>query len=170
MEIKYRAKKHPDVLQGRKTKDEVLLEFLDTFDGGEKDGKVHPNKFVRYYTNISASIDDDYYFELVIRNAWHMSGGVGWSANTTCRRVLVKHTNGSNTIEEVKNDMGIAAGNVEAIRTNLQAQGINDLQSISISGNVEMESEANKRSNDNFPTQVARKKMHGAGTSSVFFG
>ncbi|KAL7683631.1 putative lumazine/riboflavin synthase, parvalbumin, EF-hand domain pair [Plasmopara halstedii] len=170
MKIKYRAKEHPDVLQGRKTEDEVLLEFLDTFDGGEKDGKVHPNEFVRYYTNISASIDDDDYFELVIRNAWHMSGGEGWSANTSCRRVLVKHINGSYTIEEVKNDMGIAAGNVEAIRTNLQAQGINDLQSISMSGNVEMESEANKRSNDNFPPQVARKKMHGAGTSSIFFG
>ncbi|KAL4124005.1 hypothetical protein PRIC2_009847 [Phytophthora ramorum] len=167
---KYNVKQHPDVLQGRKTEDEVLLEFLDTFDGGEKDGKVHPNEFVRYYANVSASIDDDDYFELMIRNAWHISGGEGWSANTTCRRVLVTHADGSHTIEEVKNDLGIAAGNVEAIRANLQAQGINDIKSVSTSGSVQAESDANKRSNDSFHPQVARKKQHGAGQSSIIFG
>ncbi|KAG6622318.1 calcyphosin-like protein [Phytophthora cinnamomi] len=171
IKAKYSAKQHPDVLQGRKTEDEVLLEFLDTFDGGEKDGKVHPSEFVRYYANVSASIDDDDYFELVIRNAWHISGGEGWSANTTCRRVLVKHADGSHTIEEVKDDIGIAAGNVEAIRANLQAQGINDIESVSTTGNVQAESDtANKRSNESFHPQVARKKQHGAGASSIVFG
>lgn len=36
----YNAKKHPDVIQGKKTEDEVLVEFLDTFDvhhGNHKD-------------------------------------------------------------------------------------------------------------------------------------
>ena len=38
---RYNAKKHPDVLSGKKTEKAVLLEFLDTFDvGGEKDGQV----------------------------------------------------------------------------------------------------------------------------------
>ncbi|EGZ10820.1 hypothetical protein PHYSODRAFT_317860 [Phytophthora sojae] len=170
IKVKYSAKEHPDVLQGRKTEDEVLREFLDTFDGGEKDGKVHPSEFVRYYANVSASIDDDDYFELVIRNAWHISGGEGWSANTTCRRVLVKHADGSHTIEEVKDDIGITAGNVEAIRANFQAQGIDDIQSVSTVGNVQSESDANKRSNDSFHPQVARKKQHGAGASSIIFG
>ncbi|CAH0521802.1 unnamed protein product [Peronospora belbahrii] len=171
IKVKYRAKEHPDVLQGRKTEDEVLLEFLDTFDGGEKDGKVHPSEFVRYYANVSASIDDDDYFELMIRNAWHISGGEGWSANTTCRRVLVKHRDGSHTIEEVKNDIGIAAGNVETIRANLQAQDINAIQSVSTSGNVQAESDAaKKRSNESFHPQIARKKQHGAGASSIIFG
>ncbi|GMF23736.1 unnamed protein product [Phytophthora lilii] len=171
IKTKYSAKQHPDVLQGRKTEDEVLLEFLDTFDGGEKDGKVHPSEFVRYYANVSASIDDDDYFELVIRNAWHISGGEGWSANTTCRRVLVKHADGTHTIEEVKNDLGIDAGNMEAIRANLQAQGINDIQSVSTTGSAQVESDAaNKRSNDSFQPQVARKKQHGAGASSIIFG
>ncbi len=44
---------------------------------------------------MSASVDDDDYFELVIRNAWHISGGEGWCANTTCKRVLVLHEDGS---------------------------------------------------------------------------
>ena len=58
----YDASKHPDVLAGKKTADEVLREFLDTFDvGGEKDGKVTRNEFENYYSNVSASIDDDDY-------------------------------------------------------------------------------------------------------------
>lgn len=164
---KYTAGEHPDVLSGRKTTDDVLREFLDTFDGGEKDGKVHPNEFLRYYANISASIDDDDYFELMIRNAWHISGGEGWSANSTCRRVLVTHADGHQTVEEVKNDLGIAAGNVEAIRANLQAQGINDTEAVATSGYVEA---PNKRSGSGVPPGAAKKKQHGAGASSIIFG
>ena len=38
---KYDASRHPDVLNGDKTEDDVLREFLDTFDvGGIVDGKV----------------------------------------------------------------------------------------------------------------------------------
>ncbi|RYH16806.1 EF-hand domain-containing protein, partial [archaeon] len=58
----YNATKHPDVISGRRTEDEVLREFLDTFDvGGVKDGKVTREEFENYYANISASIDDDDY-------------------------------------------------------------------------------------------------------------
>lgn len=77
-------------------------EFLSTFDTIDADGVVTPSEFVKYYSNVSSSIDDDDYFELVIRNAWHISGGIGWAANTTCRRVLVIHNDGRQTIEEVK--------------------------------------------------------------------
>lgn len=168
---KYNADKHPDVLSGYKTKDQIFREFLDTFDGGEKDGKVHPNEFIRYYANVSASIDDDDYFELMIRNAWHMSGGEGWSENTTCRRVLVTHADGRQTVEEVKNDIGIAANNVEAIRANLQAQGINDAKGIETQGGyVEVKGDANKRGADQYQPKFSKKKQSGAGESSIVFG
>jgi hypothetical protein len=77
-------------------------EFLDTFDGTEKDGKVTPVEFCQYYGNVSSSIDSDDYFELMIRNAWHISGGEGWCANSSCRRVLVTHKDGRQTVEEIK--------------------------------------------------------------------
>jgi hypothetical protein len=41
MEGVYNAKKHPDVIAGRATAQQILQQFLDTFDvGGEVDGKV----------------------------------------------------------------------------------------------------------------------------------
>ena len=35
----YSTTEHPDVISGKRTSAEVLREFLDTFDGGEKDGR-----------------------------------------------------------------------------------------------------------------------------------
>ena len=71
----YDPSEHPAVVSGAKSKEAVLREFLDTFDvGGEVDGKVTRDEFVNYYTNISASIDNEDYFELMIRNAWHIEG------------------------------------------------------------------------------------------------
>lgn len=74
---KYDASKHPEVKSGKKTEDEILNEFLETFEvhhntmhGGKSDGKITVEEFVEYYTNISASIDNDAYFDLMITNAW----------------------------------------------------------------------------------------------------
>ena len=99
----YDCSKHPEVIAGRMTPKQCLEEFLDTFEvGGEKDGKVTEDEFINYYTNLGVSIDNDDYFELMIRNAWHMSGGEGWCANTANKRVLVTHSDGSQSVEEIK--------------------------------------------------------------------
>ena len=104
----YNADKHPDVIAGKKTKDQVLREFLDTFDvGGEKDGKVTRNEFENYYTNIGANIPNDDYFELMIRNAWHISGGEGWCANSANKRVLITDTSGKQRVVEIEDDLGL---------------------------------------------------------------
>jgi calcyphosin len=84
----YNAKLHPEVKQGKKTEEEVLSEFLDTFElhhamkhPGDRDGKVTLPEFVEYYSHISCSIDNDEYFELMITNAWNLNNvsyGKGW--------------------------------------------------------------------------------------------
>ena len=87
----YSAKTHPDVLNGKKTEEQILLEFLETFEthhslrnNGAPDHIVTKEEFEEYYNNISASIDNDQYFELMMNNAWKInegdrSYGKGWS-------------------------------------------------------------------------------------------
>ena len=90
MEV-YDVTKHPDFLARKKTKEKILSEFLDHLTTGTKsNGMVTREGFEDYYANISASVDSDDYFELMMRNAWHMSGGEGQAANSANRRVLVR--------------------------------------------------------------------------------
>jgi len=89
---------------------------------------------LKYYQGVSASIDDDSYFELMMRNAWHMSGGEGWCQNTTCLRVLVIHQDGNQTVEELKNDLGLDKTNRKEIFERLAQQGITDAQDVKLYG------------------------------------
>jgi Ca2+-binding EF-hand superfamily protein len=133
---KYDPSRHPDVLSGRKTPNEVLTEFLDTFDvGGVKDGMVTQQEFINYYTNLGASIDNEDYFELMIRNAWHISGGEGWSANSSNKRVLVTHQDGHQTVEEIKDDLGMKANDKDGVISRLKSQGI-DVLSVSFNDGI----------------------------------
>ena len=135
----YDASKHPDVLSGRKTAGEVLGEFLDTFDvGGVHDGKVTRDEFANYYANVSANIDDDDYFELMMRNAWHISGGEGWCANTANRRVLVTHADGRKSVEEIHDDLGLKADDRAGMVARLRAQGLSPADVSTFDGGDDM--------------------------------
>ena len=107
IEAHYDPSFHPDVKSGKKTPRDVMTEFLRQWDTIEKDGVVTFDEFLNYYNGVSASVDDDAYFELMMRNAWRISGGKGQCANTANRRVLVTHKDGRQTVEEVKNDFGV---------------------------------------------------------------
>jgi hypothetical protein len=65
--------KHPDVLSGHRTADEVMQEFLDTFDiGTSQPGKVSREEFVNYYLNMSPTVNDDDYFIIILKKIWNM--------------------------------------------------------------------------------------------------
>jgi len=77
----FNAKQHPDVKAGKKTEDEILSEFLDTFEdhfadikGNEdsRDGIIKMHEWIEYYNNVSMSIDDDEYFKVMMNNAWNL--------------------------------------------------------------------------------------------------
>lgn len=76
---------------GKKTEEQILLEFLETFEAHHAqrnndapDHIVTRDEFEEYYNNISASIDDDRYFETMMNNAWKINEadktyGKGWT-------------------------------------------------------------------------------------------
>ena len=97
----YNAKKHPAVIEGRKTEEQVLGEFLETFEqhhnvmaDNPRDFRVTLEEFIEYYTNVSASIDDDMYFSSMMNAAWNLSGDAaqykkfekGWGNEDTSSR------------------------------------------------------------------------------------
>ncbi len=73
----YNVEFHPQFKSGEKSKKEIIEDFMKQWDTVTKDGKVTREEFYVYFQDISASIDDDDYFELMIRNAWHLAGGQG---------------------------------------------------------------------------------------------
>lgn len=77
----YNAKHHPDVKSGKKTEDEILGEFLDTFEdhfcdlkgnADSRDGKINMDEWYEYYNNVSMSIDGDEYFKVMMTNTWNL--------------------------------------------------------------------------------------------------
>lgn len=77
----YTASKHPDVISGKKTEQQVLGEFLETFETNHNlrnneapDHIVTKGEFEEYYNNVSASIDRDDYFETMMNSCWNLDG------------------------------------------------------------------------------------------------
>jgi Ca2+-binding EF-hand superfamily protein len=70
----YDASKHPEVVSGRKSADDVLREFMAQWDTVDLDGVITGDEFARYYEDVSASIDSDAYFDRMMRNAWNLAG------------------------------------------------------------------------------------------------
>ena len=85
--MRFNGMGHPEVIARRMTTKQALQLFLDSFVGGtEVDGKVTMKEFVNYYTNVGAAIDNDSYFDLLVRNVWGVadinndnSNGKGYS-------------------------------------------------------------------------------------------
>lgn len=122
---------HAQVKSGAKTEKEVLMEFIADWDRNG-DASVTLDEFVEYYNDLSAGIDNDDYFELMIRNAWHMSGGEGWSANTSCKRVLVVHGDDTQEVVEVKNDLGVDYDDINSVKAILKKQGVVDIKRVEL--------------------------------------
>jgi len=127
----YNATKHPDVLSGKKTEDQIFTEFLETFEthhnimnGTKADGQVTLEEFIEYYTNISASIDNDEYFGLMMNNSWNLTGEAntykkfnkGWSdvspeqkKNSFAGEPHTGYQKGKNDVNMVAQRMGMVS-------------------------------------------------------------
>lgn len=63
---------HKDFIEGRKTKDQIVNEFLNTFDGakGNNDGTITKTEWYDYYTDLSISLPSDDYFVQMMESTW----------------------------------------------------------------------------------------------------
>ena len=121
---------HPEVRSGFKTEAQVMRDFVAMWDG-DGDGNVTIREFANYYNGVSAGIDDDDYFELMIRNAWRIDGGEGKCANTANRRVLVTFDDGKQRVVGLTNDLGVGT-DMGKIQAALKAQGITGIKRVDL--------------------------------------
>ena len=79
---KYNAGRHPDVLNGRKSKEEEFGDFLDKLEIFREYNDnlkmtystiMNLNDFLKFYTEISMSIKDDNSFDNVLSNCWNIN-------------------------------------------------------------------------------------------------
>ena len=77
----YNPINHPDVLSGKRTEDEVLAEFLDNLqyhfsllksDKEQENNKINFEEFLEFFNYISAGIEDDEYFESIIKGGFNL--------------------------------------------------------------------------------------------------
>ncbi len=71
------AKRHPDVVNGRKIPDEILVDFLEifeihhnTFNNNSRTDQVSKNEFFEFYRTVSPNYDDDSIFSSMVRGCW----------------------------------------------------------------------------------------------------
>ncbi|CAH1403803.1 unnamed protein product [Nezara viridula] len=63
---------HPKYRSGEMTENEILRKFMATFERGSVDGNITREEFFNYYAGVSASIDTDTCFDLMLRQAFHL--------------------------------------------------------------------------------------------------
>ena len=92
----YNADKHPEVLNGNRTKQEILARFIDMFEYHfnllNKNKNKHEatlEEFEEFYNYISVFIDNDKYFEDMMNRIWGLQGNENYGKVVK----FVKYTN-----------------------------------------------------------------------------
>ncbi|KAL4439152.1 hypothetical protein ABPG74_008927 [Tetrahymena malaccensis] len=76
----YDSRGHPNVKLGKVSDEEALQDFIDSFElhmqtfnpNNLNQGIVHFNEFFEFYHITSQCVEDDQYFEIMMRNCWHL--------------------------------------------------------------------------------------------------
>ena len=77
--MNFDAKKHPEVISGKKTEEEILLEFIDSFQinnyilnyGNNNENNIIDFEiFANFYEYVSFLYDNDKDFISLVENSW----------------------------------------------------------------------------------------------------
>ena len=121
----FSTKNHPDVLNGKKTEEEVEVEFINSFKKHHKyfndddNDNVTFDEFIDFYENISLGIDDDLYFENLIVNFWKLN------SNSVIAGVKTKDDFDNNKLpkKEISPEHKVIINILNKIRDALKAEG-----------------------------------------------
>ena len=88
----YDPSHHKDFIEGTKTKEEVIEEFLDSFDGakGNNDGIITRQEWEDYYTDLSMSLPSDDYFVQMMESVWGIMEDENSDSNSDFIKEVVK--------------------------------------------------------------------------------
>jgi hypothetical protein len=68
----YDVSRNPEFLESRKTKEEILNDFLSNFEGarGDRNGSITKVEFWDYYTDLSTCLPSEEYFVRMMESTW----------------------------------------------------------------------------------------------------
>ena len=149
------AKNHPDVLNGKKNEEEILQEFINTFEGNHyylngddgTDGIVDLNEFIDYYESVSSFIKNDDDFENLVNCVWGIkqpkmkSNNIN-NNNLAGRKFRNRINNNSNQISNQNSNQNSPFKNINNNNNNNNEFNNN---------NYEQNSVSNTNQNNNFP-------------------
>ena len=68
----YDGSKHPEIVSGSANPKDVFMQFMSLWDTQKADGIITFDEFCDYYKDVSASIDSDEYFGVMMKAAWKL--------------------------------------------------------------------------------------------------
>ena len=108
----FNSKKHPEVINGLKSEEEIFEQFCLSLDlfcelyNIPKNGDISYDNFIEYYSYISASIPDEVYFEDMINGVWSENNNININKINTNNNNSDNDENNSYNINSVL--MGIS--------------------------------------------------------------
>ena len=136
----FNAKKHPEVINGTKTKEEVFEQFCYSLDlyceinGIQKNGELSFENFVDYYSCVSASIPDEVYFEDMMNGVWSDNKNINNNQNQNSNSETNNNVNNKNINNNINNNNNYKMNNNNQYNMNSILMGVssnerkNDIQ------------------------------------------
>ena len=68
----FNANKHPKVISGEITQEQAFDEFSRNFNDHTGAGKIEQCEWNDYYAAVSASVEDDEHFIMLVKSTWQI--------------------------------------------------------------------------------------------------
>jgi len=180
------ATKHPAVVKGERTAESVYNEFFASFSMNRAIFAARKNNFhisreewAEYYENVSMSIDDDAYFELMMNNCWRMNSSLGLNSNLKGLRIKGESAEGAasaTALQDNYNKRYINSNDYDDINNNafvlgqkrLASDNVTDMSSVGENNNgIIINKNNNNDNNNNFNLNYNNKFYYNSNNENL---